>query len=157
MKQFRDTPYYVDEDGMIYKGVKKISQSKMSRGYLSVSIYHEGLFKTHYVHRIVAECYLENIQKKPLVNHLDGNKFNNSVKNLEWVTHKENSQHSVTILRKEMGERHSRAKVPDHIVLHIKDCKKQNLQLDFDKIASEYGVGVRHIKNIYNGKKRLFS
>jgi hypothetical protein len=157
MKQFRNTNYYVDKDGSIHKNGKKISQSKMTRGYLSVSIYHNGVFKTHYVHRIVAECYLDNPKNKPLVNHIDGNKLNNSVENLEWVTHKENSQHSVTILRKEMGERHSRAKVPDHIVLFIKNCKENNIEPDFQEIASKYSVGVRHIKNIYNGKKRLFS
>lgn len=157
MKQFRDTQYFVSEQGNIYKGDRQISQSKMTRGYLSVSLYTNGKMKTHYVHRIVAEVYIPNVNNKPLVNHIDGNKFNNSVSNLEWCTHQENSQHSVTVLRKEMGERHSRAKVPDKIVEYLKKCQSNNIIPDFSRIAQTYGVGVQHIKNIYRGHKRLFS
>jgi len=57
------------------------------------------LNKPHLIHRLVATLYLENPEKKPLVNHKNGIKTDNRVDNLEWVTNKENSIHSYRILK----------------------------------------------------------
>ena len=53
--------------------------------------------KAYFIHRLVAICFIPNTQNKQFVNHIDGNKLNNNVDNLEWVTHKENIQHSYRI------------------------------------------------------------
>jgi hypothetical protein len=159
MKRFRDTEYFVSIHGKIYKNGKEVAQSKMSRGYLSSAIYFERGKRatTLYVHRIVAEVYIPNEFNKPLVNHKDGNKHNCAVSNLEWSTHKENSEHSVTVLRKEMGERHSRAVIPDRIVRYIKKCKSYSIRPKYEKIAEKYNVKVNYLKQIYNGHKRILS
>ena len=60
-------------------------------------------------------------------------------------------------LRKEMGERHSRAILPDKIVVYIKKCKIKNITPPYERISKSYGVGIQHLKNIYNGRKRLLS
>jgi len=75
--------------------VKKIiKQSEDGAGYYQVVIYRNNSKKTFRVHRLVADAFIENHDNKRCVNHKDGNKKNNFWKNLEWATHKENSQHA---------------------------------------------------------------
>lgn len=59
-------------------------------GYLQVGLYKDGKCRKHKVHRLVAECFVDNKNNKPEVNHLDENKQNNKSENLEWCTRKEN-------------------------------------------------------------------
>lgn len=61
-----------------------------NRGYYSVRCNN----RTKMVHRLVAECFIPNPKNKPFVNHLDGNKLNNNVENLEWCTCQENNAHA---------------------------------------------------------------
>ena len=70
-------------------------------GYLRVVLYKSKKRYKILVHRIVASAFIENPENKPCVNHIDGNKANNSVSSLECVTHKENTNHAIeSVLRK---------------------------------------------------------
>ena len=69
--------------------------SRSSSGYLHVQLYIDGKSFTKLIHQLVAEAFIENPDNKPDVNHIDGNKLNNNVSNLEWVTKSENIRHSL--------------------------------------------------------------
>ncbi|HFI0682461.1 TPA: HNH endonuclease signature motif containing protein [Streptococcus suis] len=92
--------YLIYEDGRIEQkyGDKYIEKKPYDKGngYLAVNLYRPGhRHKMHLVHRLVAIHFLQNTDKKKVVNHKDRNKKNNHVNNLEWVTNQENLQHAV--------------------------------------------------------------
>jgi len=64
------------------------------KGYLTAQAIIDKSHKNYYVHRLVAEAFIENPQNKPCVNHIDCNTHNNCVSNLEWVTHHENIKYA---------------------------------------------------------------
>lgn len=74
---------------------KTLNLSKQSCGYLKVELYKNGKSKIYYVHRLIAETFIQNPDNLPQVNHIDGNKLNNNVNNLEWVTASQNQIHAV--------------------------------------------------------------
>lgn len=82
----------ISENGVI-KNIESgriLRQSDSERGYKVISY----CGKQYKVHRLVALKYIPNPENKPQVNHIDGNKQNNNVSNLEWCTNKENMEHA---------------------------------------------------------------
>ena len=81
---------------------KKLKPSFNKAGYLVVSLYDGQTHKrrTVRVHRLVAEAFITNPDGKEDVNHIDGNKANNTVGNLEWATRSENMLHRCRVLGK---------------------------------------------------------
>lgn len=69
---------------------KLLKTSKDKNGYLRVSLYKNGKQNYFQIHRLVAETFLPNPNNLPQVNHIDENKENNRVDNLEWCTHEYN-------------------------------------------------------------------
>ena len=70
---------------------------KSSRGYLTITIRKKSKVYCYLVHRLVAETFLPNPNNYPQVNHIDGNKSNNIVDNLEWCTASNNQKHAYRI------------------------------------------------------------
>src|SRR3990167_10043165 len=95
---FRSVPSYeglyeVSNKGNI-KSVKRniIMKPYVRNGYKSLNLSREGVEKSHSIHRLVAQVFIENQDSsKTVVNHKDGDKSNNDVSNLEWSTHLENA------------------------------------------------------------------
>ena len=90
MKHF-DSNYIVYPDGRVYSlfSNKFIKPQKMKRGYLRFKMYKKSVL----IHRIVAETYLPNPNNLPQVNHINLDKTDNRVENLEWVNNRQNQEH----------------------------------------------------------------
>lgn len=88
--------YEVSEFGEVRNAsTKKIRKlSKNNKGYLQTSLYNGNSRKSVKIHRIVAQEFIDNPKGKNEVNHKDGDKTNNHISNLEWVTRSENIKHA---------------------------------------------------------------
>lgn len=76
---------------------KILAQTVQNNGYMMVSLSVGGVHKMRTVHRLIAGAFLENPNNYRDVNHIDGNKTNNNLQNLEWVTHSENIKHAYSV------------------------------------------------------------
>lgn len=176
-RPIKNAPYYLVSDEGHVKSVERFVKTfngekeclrhipetyplkeKDIRGYKNVSIVQYDLdmkpIKRYMrqVHRLVLEtfnpvCNMENLQ----VNHIDGNKSNNKLSNLEWVTPKENTVHAHKVLnhkRDQDGENNSMSKLTTNQVIEIiKRINGKKKERD-SKIAKDYGVSRKTIENI---------
>lgn len=103
--------YQVDTNGIIYgKNGNPLHFSTNHKGYQIVNFMVNHKRKGFSVHTLVANQFLQKNKDKTQVNHKDGNKKNNCVDNLEWVTPSENMRHSVDILGLRIGAQNCNAK-----------------------------------------------
>lgn len=91
--------YSIDTNGIVYtKKGKPFKTSINSHGYETVVFCINGKCTEHSVHSLVAKQFLLNPENKLTVNHIDGNKLNNNVNNLEWATYSEQMKHAFNAL-----------------------------------------------------------
>ncbi|PAK29612.1 HNH endonuclease [Bacillus velezensis] len=107
-------------------------------GYLKVVLFRNKVRFERNVHRLVALHFIPNPKNLPMVNHIDGNKANADIKNLEWVTPKENAQHAsrTGLLRK--GARHPASKITEEQAREILSDYRSGLSLNEVRIKHSY-------------------
>lgn len=153
MKQYKDTPYYVTEDGKVFRDEKQIFGWITKKGYQQIKLYCFGIKKHAYIHRMVGDLFVPNPENKPQINHKNGNKLDNRVENLEWVTNQENINHSV-----ENGLRPVGIDVPAHklsvedILWIRKNFVKGDSNLGCMGLGKKFGVNASCISKIVNNK-----
>ena len=146
--------YEVSNKGRIrstsYKGTRILRPSKTKRGYLNV-IFCVNQVKVHkLVHRLVAETFLGNPNNLGQVNHINGNKEDNSVENLEWCTQEYNNFHAYNTNLLNRYEDRPEAKLTKELVLQIPELIKQGATTD--DLKNLFQVSRRCIDNIFEGK-----
>ena len=126
-------------NGNVFKE-KVLSQNK-SRLYNQVRLSNKGLAKTLTVHRLVAKAFIPNPKNKPQVNHIDGDKRNNHVENLEWCTASENRVHALdnNLVNVPFGTSHHACKLTEKQVLEIR-AKYAAGTHSQHKLMAEYGI-----------------
>lgn len=99
-------------------------------GYYRVSLVKERSKKIHSIHRLVAKTFIDNPNNYQCVNHIDENKLNNNVYNLEWCTHRYNTNHGNSLFIRSQKQRFTNKNMKPVIAMH--NCT----QIEFDSIRS---------------------
>lgn len=127
--------------GNILKGTKR---SKKHNDYLRVSI--DG--KLVHIHILVAEKFLGKKPNGKVCNHIDGNKSNNDISNLEYITPSENNYHAIRtgLVQVKYGDSHHNSKVNSDQVILIRI--KRMSGRTFNSLSNEYGISSHSIADI---------
>lgn len=141
--------YIVTKNGDIINrhNGRKLKPQPNGKGYLRIVIGK----KRYFVHRLVAQKYIPNIQGKPQINHKDGNKLNNCVENLEWVTNQENRNHAVAKGLHLYGDKCSYSKLGSKQVLEILELVREN-KYTIKEIAKKFNVSRATVTDIKSNK-----
>lgn len=165
----KDFPeYYITDTGNVFSRqtsrnpdgrIKKLKLTKTKNGYLRVCL-SDANHKKHilFIHRLVAQAFIPNPENKPCVNHIDGNKENNCISNLEWCSYSENNVHAYRVLGKKpncpntnrVGKDSTRA----IIVQQIKDGKVIAEFYGVREASRKTGIGIRSIYQCCSGRSK---
>lgn len=151
MKRFRDTKYLVTEDGRIWSEyTNRFLKPCNNAGYQNISL-GGGKKNKRFIHRMVAECYIENPNNYEEVNHINNNRSDNRVENLEWCTTQMNTEHTRKQGRNSKGEEHAHSKVTETDVKEIRKIYA-NRELSQAKLGAKYGLCQQTVWEIVHNK-----
>lgn len=139
---------------VLYLKGKQLKPAINKDGYKRVGLCKNRKNKSFSIHRLVATTFLNKPEYKSEVNHKDGNKLNNKVDNLEWITHSENVKHAFHngLAKKMIGSLNHKAKLSEDDVREIRNIAAQKRNYGRKEIAKRFGVTEKHIQDIVNSK-----
>jgi hypothetical protein len=131
---------------------KMLKQTPNHKGYMRVSLNKNGNKKQEFVHKLVAQSFIYNIKRNPQINHIDGNKLNNNVENLEWCTNKENCQHAAKLkLRSPIkGSSHHNTVLSEEQVIDLKQKRKEGWS--YLRLMSFFNITKNNVASICTGR-----
>lgn len=143
--------WYSGRNNSIKKYIKEsiVKQRVVTDGYVKTTISYNGIKKSYAVHRLVAKYFIANILNKPEVNHKDGNKTNNMMNNLEWVTKSENMIHSVNVLNNRKG-RYCIPPLTKDVANRIRIERNNNPKLSYRILSKMFNCSISQAYNAIN-------
>ena len=127
-------------------------------GYCKVQLHKDGRSQMKYVHRLVAEAFLPNPQNKPQINHIDGDKTNNLLSNLEWCSPGENQSHAIAkglrSLSPMVGKHGDKNPLSRSIIQCDLSGKPIRRWASISDAAEALGVNRSSISNCLNGRHK---
>jgi DNA-binding NarL/FixJ family response regulator len=140
--------YEVSRCGVVrHKKRRRILKQWPVFGYLNVTVAQNRKQCKRRVHRLVAEVFLPNPENKPFINHIDGNKLNNALSNLEWCTNQENLTHALAAGIMNKAEQHRKAK---DSVIEIRCLLASGLTQR--EVSDRLGVKQKTVGKIHRGE-----
>lgn len=145
-----DRKYFVDENGGVFNSYGRQLSSHVNGGreYPYVEFRHKVdgkiIRKKYFVHRLVAEAFIPNPDNLPQVNHIDGNKNNSCLTNLEWVSNGENQTHSRYVLGNVTGFKDT----------PVKCIETGKIYRSTRDAWRDTRIGCSHISECANGKRK---
>jgi hypothetical protein len=157
--------YLISVDGKVFnlKTMKHLKCSINNMGYPSVCLYNDNGGKFFLVHRLMALTFFKEDKNRPFVNHIDGNKTNNLLCNLEWCTQKENMQHACKLGLSKTSEKqrqNGRNTIKNALEIGSKMKRKaivdtsNGMIFNYSKDAANYlGIRKQTLTNWLNGHR----
>ena len=148
MIQYKDSNYLISKYGYVQnKKTGRVLKARDREGYGRVVMYIEGIKVERLIHRLVAEFYIPNHNNYQCVNHINNNRMDNNVENLEWCTQKMNMEHCVKQNRQCKGSDKHCSKLTIDQVIEIKRlCRTKELKQC--RIAEMFNVRYQTIQSI---------
>ena len=129
----------------ILRGETRIKKTRLDRyGYLQVCININGTQCNKAVHRLIAKAFIENLNNKPQIDHINGIKTDNRVENLRWVTNKENMNNPIT-LEKIKGKKRNVDRKGEKNSFYGKTHSEESKKKISNSLRGKYGKVIRCI------------
>lgn len=155
--------YEIDREGNIYsiprQGTKGGLIKSIVDEYIEVVLCKKCKHTRFNLHRIIAIHFIENPENYPQVNHIDGNKFNNAISNLEWCNNSQNQLHAIKLGLKVgcKGSENGNSKLTELEVLSIRQiAKERGRYYNRKELANRFNVSECTIKEIVNKRKNCW-
>jgi len=149
--------YDISKDGKVKNTNTNMHLKKQinNSGYYRVELSNKGHSKKFFVHRLVALSFIPNAENLPQVNHKDGNKLNNNVDNLEWITASNNKKHAFGVLGQKpnmfFNGKNGKTKIKKEDIPSLIERKKHKT---YKSLAKEVGVNPKYLSNLLRGLVR---
>lgn len=138
---------YTGAESYYYQETRILKPYTDTYGYYSITLTNSsGKRRNHKIHRLIAQAFIENTEAKSCINHIDGDKKNNKINNLEWCTKKENNVHAVKTGLRKTFQIDKKLLKEDYLINN----------LSIEQIAKKYNTtyhSVAHKVSNYNLKK----
>ena len=140
-----DGKYKIHKDGYIYSEIskKRLATRVNTHGYKSTTIKFRGTWKSLDIHRLIGVYFIDNPFNKTEINHIDGDKQNNDISNLEWASSSENNKHAHSL----KNRKKSIGKKCDRIPTIIKEIISKS-SLSCRVLAKKYTISIASASRI---------